>query len=178
MQKKLAAGMLLACVCAPAIAESGWYTGVSVAQATLDDRIYGVSIEAEGTGYKLFTGYRFSEYGSLEASYAAGTADDTVMGVYIESDARALQGSALWQIPVSAMFQFYARFSFIAWETDNSAKYGVTRFSQENDGTDLAFGFGASLELTPRFAFRAEIEGAELDGTDLRLLSFGALYRF
>jgi OOP family OmpA-OmpF porin len=179
MMKKLAGGIALALACLPAGAETGFYAGISGGHVRLKDSVAGIEIEATGTGYKVFGGYRFNEYGSLEAAYLdGGKPDDTVYGVTIESDATAWQASALWQIPISPRFEAYARFSVVVWEAVNSATDGRITLSQKNDGTDGAFGLGAALHVTPRLGLRAEVEAAELDGTDLLSISLGGLVRF
>ena len=179
MQKKLATGVVLAFVCLPAMAESGFYTGIGVGNVTLKDTISGVDIEGSDTGVKLFGGYRFNEYGSLEVAYLdAGTPDDTVSGVLVEADARAIQASALWQVPISNRFEAYVRGGFFVWESENTVTVGRSIFTEENDGTDFGFGIGAAVHVTPKFGLRAEFEGAELDGTDMRALSIAGLFRF
>lgn len=179
MMKKAAAGIALAWVCLPATAESGFYVGVGAGKVTLKDSVAGVDIEATGTGSKLYGGYRFNDYGSLEVAYLdAGKPDDTVSGVTIESDATAIQASALWQVPISNRFEAYVRFSIVSWEAENSATDGNFLITQENDGTDAGFGIGGAFHLTPRFGLRAEFEGAEFDGTDFRSLSIAGLFRF
>ncbi|WP_116807963.1 porin family protein [Steroidobacter cummioxidans] len=181
MQKQLATGIALAFVCLPAMAESeiGFYSGVGVGQVTLKDNIDGVGIKATGTGFKIFGGYRFNEYGSLEVAYLdAGSPDDRVGGVRIESDATAIQGSAILHIPISLRFEGFARAGFVVWDAENTARGAGFSFTQKNDGTDFALGIGAAWHVTPRFGLRAEFEGAELDGTDLRSLSISGLFSF
>lgn len=181
MMKQLATGMTAALMCLPAMAESGvgFYSGMGVGQVTLKDSIDGVDIKATDMGFKIFGGYRFNEYGSLEIAYLdAGTPDDTISGVTIESDASAIQGSAILQIPISVHLEGYVRAGFIAWDAENTATDGSIVLTQKNDGTDFAAGIGAAWHVTPRFGLRAEIEGAELDGTDLRSLSIAGLFRF
>jgi OOP family OmpA-OmpF porin len=181
MQKKLAAGIALAFVCLPAMAESGigFYSGLGVGQVTLKDSVDGVGIKATGTGFKIFGGYRFNEYGSIEVAYLdAGKPDDRVSGVRIESDASAFQASALLQIPVSARFEGFVRAGFLVWDAENTARGQGIALTQKNDGTDFAYGIGGAWQLTPRFGLRAEFEGAELDGTDLRSLFMSGLFRF
>jgi len=182
MIKKLATGVTLALLCLPALAEEpriGFYAGASAGEATLKDNVAGYKIEASDTGYKLFGGYRFNEYGSLEVSYNdGGTPSDTIAGVTIESDSSAIQASALWQVPISDRWEAYLRLSAIAWEAENSATDGRITLTAENDGTDFGWGIGSSLHFTPRFGLRAEYEGAELDGTDVRVVSVGAMFRF
>ncbi|MFC4309172.1 porin family protein [Steroidobacter flavus] len=180
MQKQLATGIALAFACLPAMAEPdiGFYSGVGVGQITLKDSFDGVGIKATGTGFKIFGGYRFNEYGSLELAYAAGKPDDRISGVTVESDATAIQGSALLQIPITVRFEGYVRAGFVAWDTENSIRAGNFAFIEKNDGTDFALGIGGAWHVTPRFGLRAEIEGAELDGTDSRSLSLSGLFHF
>lgn len=180
MKKKCAIAIALACVCSTAVADQvGFYTGAGIGRFTAKDNVQGFGIKGTANGFKVFGGYRFSDYGSLEAAYIdGGTADDTVMGVTIESDARAMQASALWQVPINKRFEGYARFSLIAWEAENSATIGPILLTEENDGTDLGLGIGAVLHVTPSVSLRAEFEGAEFDGTDVRLLSISGLFLF
>ena len=182
MMKKLATGIALALACIPASAEpakTGFYTGVGVGSVKFKDNIAGVALEGSDTGYRIFGGYRFHEYGSIEAAYNDGAKpDDTISGVTVESDASSIQASLIWQIPISDRFEGFARFSAFAWEAENSATDGRTVLIQENDGTDLGFGLGAAVHMTPRISLRAEYEGAEFDGTDVRLLSIAGLVRF
>lgn len=179
MISKLAPGLAMACICVPAMADSGFYAGAAVGRLTLKDSVSGVNIKATtDTGYKLFGGYRFNEFGSIEAAYLAGTPEDSISGVTIKSDASAFQASALWQVPISNRFEAYVRFSVVAWEADNSASDGQITFTQNNDGTDLGLGIGAAFNVTPWFGLRAEFEGAEFEGTDMRALSVAGLLRF
>jgi hypothetical protein len=180
MQKQIATGIALAFACLPAMAESevGFYSGVSAGKVTLEDTVNGVHIKETGSGFSVFVGYRFNEYGSVEVAYLDGSGDDTVRGVRIETDANAVQGSVLWQQPIGARFEGFARVGFAMWEAEHSASAGVNTLTLNTDGTDWLLGVGAALHVTPKFGLRAEYGGAELDGTDLRLLSISGLYRF
>lgn len=181
MQKKLAIGAVLAFACVPAMAESeaGFYTGAGVAKVTLEEKIAGLEVEGSDTGFKLFGGYRFNEYGSIEIAYLdGGTADDEVFGVLVEVDGSAIQASALWQIPISNRFEAYVRAGVLVWESETSFTVGQATFTDENDGTDFGYGIGAAVHITPKFGLRAEYEGAELDGADLRALSLAGVFRF
>jgi hypothetical protein len=181
MMKKVATGIALALVCLPAIAETnvGFYAGGGVGKVELKDNIAGVRVELDGTGYQVFGGYRFNEYGSLEITYLdAGDPDNTVLGWAIESDASAIQASALWQVPISNRFEAYVRFSIISWEAEHTATNGQALVTLETDGTDAGFGIGAAFHITPGLGLRAEYGGAEFDGTDFRALSLAALFRF
>lgn len=177
MMKQLATGMALALMCVPAMAEPmvGFYSGVAAGQVSLKDNINGIRIKETGTGFSIFGGYRFNEYGALEIAYFDGTGDDTVAGMRIETDANAIQGSALLQIPISLRFEGFVRVGFIVWDAEHSVQnFGVVKY----DGTDAMYGIGAAFHITPKFGLRAEYAGAELEGTDVRSLSLAGLYRF
>lgn len=180
MKAKLAIGIVLAVGCVPAMAEnSGGYAGLGIGSITLEDSIGDIDIEATDTGFKLFGGYRFNRYFSVEAAYIdAGSPDDTIFGVNIESDAAAVQGSVIGTLPVSDQFGLYLRGSLIAWESDNTASDGFTTVSESTDGNDFGYGVGAIFSVTQNFSLRGEFEGADFDGTDLRLLSVSGLFSF
>lgn len=181
MAKKLATGIALAFVCLPAMAETnvGFYAGGGAGRVELKDNVEGVHVELTGTGYAVFGGYRFNDYGSLEVGYLdGGNPDNTVMGWAVESDASAVQASALWQIPISNHFEAYARFSIMWWEAEHTAINGPLIVTREYDGNDAAFGIGAGFQITPGLGLRAEYAGADFDGTDFRSLSLTALFRF
>lgn len=181
MMKKLATGVALALVCLPALAETntGFYAGGGAGRVELKDTIDGVRVELDGTGYQVFGGYRFNDYGSLEVAYLdGGNPDNTVMGWTIESDASAIQASALWQVPISNRFEAYVRFSIISWEAEHTGTNRRAIVTVETDGTDAGFGIGAGFHITPGLGLRAEYGGANFDGTDFRALSLAALFRF
>ena len=181
MMKKLATGVALALVCLPTMAETntGFYAGGGAGRVELKDNIAGVGVELTGTGYQVFGGYRFNEFGSLEVAYLdAGTPDDTVLGWRVESDASAIQVSALWQVPINDRFEAYVRFSVVDWEAEHTATNGLFFGTLKTDGTDAGFGIGAGFQITPGLGLRAEYAGAEFDGTDFRSLSLAALFRF
>lgn len=180
MLRKLATGIALSMVSLTAIAEAkvGFYTGVGAGKVTLEDDVAGVHIKAEGSGLELFGGYRFNDYASIEFGYNDGTADDTVSGVHIESDAKAFVGSLLWHSPVGEHFEIYARGSLIAWEAEHTVTFGSLRGELETDGDDLGLGIGAAVHVTPKIGLRAEYFGSKLDGTKLRMLSITGLVRF
>lgn len=179
MMKKLTAGLSLALMWTPVMAETGFYAGATAGHGTFKETIAGFEFKGSDTGFKLFGGYRFNEYGSLEVSYNDGaTPSDTVAGVTIETDASAIQASALWQVPVTDRFEFFLRLSAISWEAENTATDGRFSITVENEGTDFGLGFGAGVFVTPKFGLRAEYEGADFDGTEVRLFSLSGLFIF
>lgn len=180
MMKKLATGLALALMCVPAMADSGagFYGGASGSMVTLKDSTQGIRVKESGTGYSIFGGYRFGEYGSVEVAYLEGDGDDTVYGVKIETDANAIMGSLLLQIPVTPVCEGFVRAGMLAWDAEHFATNGRQFASMKVDGTDWILGIGAAWHVTPKFGIRAEYGGADLDGSDLRLITLGGLLRF
>lgn len=181
MTKKLATGIALAVVCLPALAEDdpGFYVGFGIGEVTFEDEIAGREFDGTEPGFKLFGGYRFNEYGSLELAYVdANEVHDTQQGLTVGSDANALQASAIWQVPISARFEGFVRGSFFAWEARNTADGIGIHISQRNEGTDWGWGIGAAFYPAPRFGVRAEFENANIGGTDMEWLSVAVMLRF
>lgn len=181
MTKKLATGIALALVALPALAEEpAFYAGFGVGEVTLEEEISGTELKGKAGGVKLFGGYRFNEYGSLElALFDANEIHDTTQqGVSVGSDMHALQASALLQVPIGGGFEGFVRGSFFAWEAKNSIDDFGLRISQRTEGTDWGWGIGAAYYPGPRVGVRAEFENANIGGIEMELLSLAATLRF
>lgn len=177
---KLATGMALALIALPALAEDpGFYAGVGFGEVTLEEEIGGTEFKGTEAGFKLFGGYRFNEYGSLELAYLdANEVRDTQQGLTVASDAYAFQASAILAVPISARFEGFVRGSFFAWEAENTADEIGFHFSERTEGTDWGWGIGAAFYPAPRFGLRAELERANVGSIDMELLSVSSVLRF
>ena len=153
-------------LCGTAAAEN--YVGAGVGQLRLEG--------ADDIGAKIFGGWRFNQNLALEVAYfEGGTVDDDVAGVRVQTEPRALQLSAIGAIPVTDNFQVYARAGVLSWKAETVVDNWATT---KDDGKDFSWGLGTSFDIGSRGAIRLEYEGADLDGTDISLISLSGVLRF
>ena len=180
--KQALTGIALTLFSLTAAAESGGYVGLGAGQVTIEDSFDGLSIQGSDSAYKLFAGYRFNDNFALEAAYIdAGAPSDTVLGVSLWLDSRALEFSAIGNLPVTDKLGIFLRGSLVSWGATATAIDGYdvySAYSAESSGNDFGWGLGMAAELTQHFSLRAEYEGADLDGTDYRMLTLNAVFKF
>jgi opacity protein-like surface antigen len=152
-------------LCGAAVADN--YVGVGVGQLRLEDS----GFKADDTAVKLFGGWRFNRNVALELAYTHGGSPEDG-GVEVEP--RAMQASVIGAVPVGESAQVYARAGLLSWKTEASA----AGFTVKNDGEDFAWGVGTSFKIGSRGAIRLEYEGADLDGTDISLITLSGVIRF
>ncbi len=171
--KKLAAtlGMLAAVAMPPASAETGFYLGGSLGNATFDGTAPGtnVSIDDDDVAYKLYGGFRVLSLLAIEGGYVNFGEMDGAAGS-VELDGWDIFGVA--NLPVGPV-NLFAKLGGIAWESDFS---GLVSSADESD-FDLAYGVGAAFRLG-MFGVRAEYEVFETGNDNTEMFSIGAEYNF
>jgi OmpA-OmpF porin, OOP family len=174
LRKAICASLLCALTgAAMADEKQGFTFGAGIGKSDLDDGDSG--FDGDDTGFKLFGGYQITSNFSAELAYIdGGTVEDTINGLNVEADTSAFQASIIGTLPVNEQFSVYGRTGFLQWDADLSASNGA---SASNDGTDFAYGLGASLAL-PKTTLRLEYEASDLDGTDFTLISLSAVFSF
>jgi OmpA-OmpF porin, OOP family len=154
------------------------------ATCTLDDT---------DTGFKLFAGYRFSEYIALEGGYIdLGEAEaDTIVPVTATAALSARGGyiSLLPQIPVGTVGTIFGRIGLSIVEAELIASGGGASFDDSSGAAGLVFGGGGEVHLSEQVSIRGEWErhsfdealdlaGVEVEAPDIDLLSVSLIVRF
>lgn len=176
-KKQVALGGLVAAAIgfsAPSLSAetSKFYAGLGIGQTTVTDDSIG--FDGTDTSFKVFGGYSVNKYLSIEAAYLnAGEPDDVVFGSNVSVEGTTFNAAVLGAIPLNQSFSLYGRLGVIFWDAEASAG----GFSQDDNGNDLAYGIGAAFNAGPA-KVRLEWEAADLDGTDLRVLSLAAAWSF
>ena len=182
MAASAAASVLL--LSGPAMADSGFYVGGSVGNTTLQvdfqDPIGGgpLTFDENDFSWKLFGGYTFDlpvinlgvEAGYRDLGGPSATLAAQAYGIDVTSwDAFGVAGFDLGPVNV------FGKLGFVSWDADLT----VAGFDAgSDDGTDTAYGVGASINLGS-FALRAEYEMFDVsDVEDLYMLSAGFVYTF
>ncbi len=158
-------------------ADSGFYLGAGVGQASVGDINIdggeGFSFDGDDTGYKAIVGFNFGWIPlidlAVEGSYVDfGKADDA--GSNVDADALAAFGVVGVNLGPIGIF---GKVGAVNWD----AKVSVEGVSADDDGTDPAYGIGARFQLGS-FQIRAEYELFDIDAADVDFLSASLLYTF
>lgn len=147
------------------------------------------SCDDTDTGWKLFVGYEFNPYFSIEGGYAdlgESDADTTVLGIPVSAEAEVdgffLAGLAAW--PVNDAFSIFGKLGLIAWDVDVDASGGGVSVSDDESGTDVLFGIGAQYNFIDNFGIRAEWErynsigDSDIGNTDIDFISGSIIFLF
>jgi opacity protein-like surface antigen len=172
----LFAAALLALPALPAVAaDNGFYLGGSVGQANLkiDDLTDGVGVQdfdADDTAFKLIAGIRPLDWLGVEAAYVNfGEPEDTVLGQKLEAEGDGISAFAVGFLPTGPV-DLFAKAGLISWDSKISGSF-------DDDGTDLAYGFGAQFRVLG-LSIRAEYEKFDISDVDLDMISVGLTYTF
>lgn len=157
----LASALLITPAISLAGADSGFYIGGGVGDASIEEGAFDESDSA----YKVIAGYNigfipFVDF-AVEGSYvdfgSPGDIDATGF------DAFGLAGLNFGPVGI------FAKAGAIAWDLDGT--------SVSDSGTDPAYGIGARFQLF-NFAVRAEYEVFEFDTADVDMVSVSATFTF
>jgi len=155
-------------------ADKGFYLGASLGEANVEDVTDDLHFDANDVGAKVFAGFRFMDHFGLEASYVDfGSPSDVVNGFDVDNDAHAFDAFAVGFLPLTT-FDLFGKVGFVSWDS----KFDISEldFSQDHDGTDLAYGVGAQFRLGS-FAIRGEYEVFDF-ADNVNMLSVGVSWTF
>jgi hypothetical protein len=183
-----AAGLLA--LSAPATAQ--FYVGGGIGDGTLEgsERFDGGSIDFDESDFawKLFGGYRFSEYLGVElAYYDLGSPSQNFgfdggeagpIDVDLRAELTGIAGHAVVAYPLGP-FEVFGKLGVVSYEADLEVKERLSseRFSADDSGTELAYGVGGKYKID-RFALRFEYEIFEANDVDVDIWTFGAELSF
>jgi hypothetical protein len=166
--------VLLGVTASAQAADKGFYLGASVGQATTKDVTDDLDFDADDTGFKAFAGIRLLNNLGVEGGYVNfGKPSDDVDGVHIKSDSHAVDAFAIGFLPL-ATFDLFGKVGLVNWSS--SFDISDLGFSDDSDGTDLAWGVGGQFRLGSA-AIRAEWERFEL-GDHVDMFSVGVSWTF
>jgi len=150
------------------------------------------SVDDRGTAFRVFGGYRFSDWFAVEAALTSlGTAKaefagrTRVEGVLVDGDGsinlkvRGINLSAVFTAPIAPRFDVFGRVGVMAWDAEAKARASgtlslagqslaieeVTESASES-GADLAYGVGLRAGITDQLRIRAELtryEAVDID---------------
>lgn len=187
--------------------DSGWYVGANVGQSVsrIDDGRIEATLRASGLatvsmddderhlGYKLFGGYQFNRYLSLEAGYfnlgnfgftALTSPEGTLKG---ELKVQGTNFDLVGTLPITQRFAVFGRagmnYAVVRDRFERSGSVNILQSHYSERGFNYKLGFGVQYDLTESLRIRGEAERYRIDEPvagkgDIDLFSFGLIYRF
>jgi OOP family OmpA-OmpF porin len=192
---------------ASSAADEGWYAGASLGrtkEAVNFDKVFRATLPAgvtltsysdgdDDTGFKLFGGYQFNDYLSVEGGYfELGNFDyrstTTPAGAqYGNLDVDGWNLDLVGTLPLTPKLSALARFGFNFADTGSSFRgTGAASSPQRSireDNNNYKYGLGLQYAFTEAFDMRLEAERYRVDEAsgskgDVDMLSLGVVYRF
>jgi hypothetical protein len=164
MIKKIAAAAALAIVATSTFAAepAGVYAGLDVGSTKLTD------LDGRKSSFGAFVGYQFNDNVALEGNYRR-----LAKFSYWSADVNVKQAglSVIGAMPVASGVKVFGRLGYNHLSADASS--GSRSASDSTSGT--LFGLGASFDVAPAVAVRAELQRPSSDSTNL---SVGVSYKF
>ncbi len=208
----LCAGLLALVIAIPASAEEGpyWYFGGSsgwahsdFSEGQLESHLTAagyegnsVSVNQDGTAWKMFGGYRFNSTWALEAAWTdlgevgstvQGTVDDSQIPALLDTAAeghgylaRGLNIAGVAALPLDKGFTPFLKLGLYRWWAEVKVKEEMSGQSHRlsHAGTDLMGGIGIAYQPHARWDVRAEYEYFRVGSYRAGFLSLGVDYRF
>jgi len=120
--------------------------------------IPGVTCEDSDAAFKLLGGMKINKNFAVEGSYNDfGEATIKGSGGTFTAEATGFNFSAIGIIPASKSVDFFGKVGMLFWDL-KLAVSGTVNDSISETGNDVAFGFGANINIRENFALRIEFE--------------------
>lgn len=153
----------------PAFADDNFYLGVGVTQAFVDER----GLDEDDTGGKVFGGYKFSDYLSIEgAYYDFGEIEDFVNQLEVDGVSLAVVGS----LPVNQKISVFGKVGAHDWDAEVRGAFSNQSFNDSD--TDAFYGLGVQYDFTNNITVRAEVERYEVEDIDFDTATIGIQFNF
>lgn len=176
----------------------GLYVGGSYGQATARCMLINQQDSDECTtdGWKAFAGYKFTDNIAVEGTYYnLGKAEETYQhasfgAINATGEATGFGLSGMYSFEVFDNFDVFGKLGAIRWNLEGKAKSAATGATavEEQAGTSMIYGAGASYKFTDNLAIRGEYErynaeyqtdlndSSKTEESDVDILSVGATF--
>lgn len=170
-------------VAAHAEREPGFYLGAGVGQGTLDfdDTDFTIAgVDDSDTAVKVYAGYTFNEFISLEAAYFdAGQPTEQIDSVTLQFDLSAVNVSVIGHLPLTESFELFGKAGLASYDYDAETRVnGVLVGTGDDNDQDVSYGFGAAYRFAGPFEIRGEYEFIEIDTGSYDVVSLSGVFNF
>lgn len=153
----------------PAVYAIDFYVGASAGSASLEVDEDSFEFDESDTSYKAFAGMNFGRLFGLEVAYVDfGNPADSDADV----DVGAVTAFGMINLNLGERFKAFGKAGAYSWDVEVDGD----NISGDDDGTDFAWGVGASFKLTKRLTIRGEYESFTVDEdleVDVGMVSLG-----
>ena len=161
-------------------ADPGFYIGAGVGESRLE--VDEVDFDESDTAFKLYGGYRFNPYFSIELAYFdGGTAEEEQrdLPATLEIESSGVNVSAMVTAPFGENFSLFGKLGYASLDFEVAANVLGERIELD-DATEeeLSFGAGAAYKINENFSLRAEYEAFDIDDVDASIATISAVFRF
>lgn len=140
------------------------YVGFGVGQVNHDIENFD-----EPTGLNVYLGNRVNEGLAMEAFYTDfGTAEDEIIDD-VELSANTFGAGLLLGGQPSEGVNLFVNVGIHAWDAE--VESDLLNINDDDSGSDIYYGFGASVELNPAVSVGARYTNYDMDGEDMSLVS-------
>ena len=158
----------------------GFFVGGSIGNASLNEDFDGLNVDDNSTAFRIFAGWRFNDYFSLEGGYHdfgdfEQTFDDAGGTSTAKLSADGFTLGAAGRVPVSERFALTGRAGMFFW--NGTAE--INNVSQATpEDSNLYLGAGVSFDVSKRFQLTADWTRYELESAVSGVFSVGLQYQF
>lgn len=172
--------------------DSGWYLGASAGQSKAKDGCpntipVGASCDDTSGAYGVFGGYQVNKYLGAELGYVdLGKIDASASGSTETIKARGFELLGVGTIPINPRFEVYGKVGVFFWDVKDSCTGTLCSFSsQDETGSDLTYGLGATFNFTKNVGARVQYQRYQNVGkdsttgeSDIDYISIGIVFKF
>lgn len=182
MKKQLLAVLIGASTLAavPAMAAGQMYAGLWLGQSKVDldvDLPPGISEDDTDTFLSIGGGYKFSENAAVEVAYNDfGEWSASGGGAKATVEATSISVAAVGSYPLDGGFSILGKIGLEMWDAEGGGAFS----GEDEDGTDIFFGFGGGYDLTEAVSARLEyqLHSFEAGGEDADIDVFNLGFTF
>ncbi len=175
----LGAGLLALAVAPAANAQTGFYLGGDLGEVSAEQFFDGFDFDASTDAWRLYGGWRLSDYLGAEVGYVNfGALDERIdIGtsfVPVSADAQGytVAGTVGW--PVSDSLVLTGRGGFLFWDSEN--RVDDIRFDESDE--NFFYGAGLRVDFGRNFSVTGDWTRYELDTVEVEMVSAGIQFRF